>query len=479
MSLDLVDLKETLDGVADRVHARPPLRVEVDRSLRRVRRYRRVRRVVRSTAVLVTVVALAGAVQVSGLPLPSWAPAVRVGPSAASALAGQPTRGSLAGDAAWLRGLREKVASFDRSESGGERWRAPSEDAVDVIFAGDVGPYRVAVVETPLRWGAIEARQQLTYVGLAGAPPSAMEEGSSREPSGIFSEDLTGTVDPGLPGAAFVIGPAGLDVRQVSAPTVTADGEVRMESSPAPSPYRGVWQVVVPPGGPRAYLVWGDAAHVVSAGDTGPAAVDVPDPARTALLEGVRPAQRTGSAVPAVVSRVPDDDRLARSVAAAQYATGLPQEGTSRRLVWSGTLGGLATDVVDVVAPSGGHALVAVQGTAVSADDMTAVDVRAAAKDEPAALAWTYQDLVPETADSWRVGGPFKVGLAGPPAAVRAVVTTASGTLEVPLADGVGWVQVEGAQAVAFLDEGGTTLAGASVSRPDRVASLGPVVTGG
>ena len=475
---DLADLKETLDGVADRVHSRPPLCEDVDRSMRRVRRRRRVTRFAQTGGVLATVAALAGVAQVTGVPLPSWAPAVRVGPSAASALAGQPTRGSLAGDAAWLRGLREKVASFDRSESGGERWRAPSADAVDVIFAGDVGAYRVAVVETPLRWGAIESRAQMSYLGVAGATPAQMEEGQSGEPQDVFSESLTGVVGPRLPSAGLVVGPVWLDVQQVSAPSIRADGDVRLESGPAPSPEPGVWQVEVPRAGERTYLTWGGGEHVISVGDVGPASVDAPGLARTTLLEGVRPAQRNDSLVPDVATAVPDDDRLAASVAAAQYATGLPQEGTSRRLVWSGTLGGLATDVVDVVASSGGHAVVAVQPNGLPGMPPEGVQVATAGKGDPALLAWTYQGMEQTDANTYRRGGPFGVGLVGPSSAVRAVVTTASGTVDVHLSGGIGWVRTDGARTVEFLDPSGASLGTARVKQPGQPATLGPVVTG-
>jgi hypothetical protein len=477
---DLAELKEALDGVADRVHARPPLREDIDRSLHRVRRRRRATRVAQTAGALLGVAGLLGAVQVTGVPLPSWAPAVKVGPSAASALAGQPTRGSLAGDVAWLRALREKVATFDRSEGGGERWRAPSADDVDVVFAGDVGPYRVAVVETTLRWGVIESRTQLVYLGPAGAAGSALEEGFSSDPQDVVHVDLTGVADvPVEAGSvAVVIGPAWLDVRKVDPLTIRANGDVRLESAPAPSPEPGVWQVEVPRGGERVWLMWGNGEHVVAVGDVGPVPVEAAGPARTALLEGVRPAQRAGSVAPDVAAGVPDDDRLAASVAAAQYASGLPREGTSRRLVWSGTLGGVATDLVDVVAPSGGHAVVAVQGDTAPGGGMSAVHVSAAAKGEPAAMAWTYQGMQQVSADTWHTGGPFHVGLFGPPAAVRAVVETTTGQVAVDLADGIGWVQADGARSVAFLDEGGSTVAGTSVKQPDGPTGLGPVVTG-
>ena len=169
---------------------------------------------------------------------------------------------------------------------------------------------------------------------------------------------------------------------------------------------------------------------------------------------------------------------MAASVAAAQYATGLPLAGTSRRLVWSGTLGGLPTDVVDVVAPSGGHAVVAVQGNAMTAGQMTASDVRAAAKGAPASLAWSYQAMQQVSSDSWRAGGPFMVGLVGPASAVRAVVSTETGSVDVDIADGVGWVQADRATSVQFFDEAGSTVGTAKVRAPDAAVTLGPVVTG-
>ncbi|MBI4941094.1 MAG: hypothetical protein HY830_10135, partial [Actinobacteria bacterium] len=130
---DLTIVREALADVADRVSSRPPDRAQIDRGLRRVRRRRRVSRAGRGLGVLGGVAAVLAAVQLGVVPVPSWVPVVPVTSTAASALAGGPTRGSLAGDPVWLRALREQVATLDREELPGERWRVPSAGRVDVI----------------------------------------------------------------------------------------------------------------------------------------------------------------------------------------------------------------------------------------------------------------------------------------------------------------------------------------------------------
>lgn len=480
---DLIVLKETLDDVADRVVARSPLRADVDRSLRRVRSRRRLVRTGQSVGAVLAVAGLLGGVQVLGVPLPTWAPAVGIG-QPASALADLPTRGSLAADTAWLRGLREKVATFDRSETGGERWRAPSPDAVAVLFAGDVGDLRIALVETPLRWGAIEDRAQIWYLGARGADASAMEESGNDSPSAVASA----TFGPGglveTSGyVTVVVGSPGLAVEQVGPPVVDRLGRLDWPVAPATAAGDGAWVSTGTATSGRAFLRWqgGDPLPV------GPSGWDTPSgEAAAALADEVLPAERTAGQAPSVVPAVPGTDRVVMSAEGAAFASGVTRTGIVRRLVWSGTLDGTPTDVVRVTTPSGGGVLVALGAFGEPLlRPMAAVPVGA---DAAPALAWSYQGVLSTSTSSpsptettTRFGGAAHVGLVGPVTAASARVKRDGGdSVTVPLVRGVGGAAVEGAATVEFLDERGQVIALALVQqyRPGDDATLRPPKAG-
>ncbi|WP_088318908.1 hypothetical protein [Kineosporia sp. R_H_3] len=473
---ELTMVREALADVADRVSSRPPDRAQIDRGLRRVRRRRRVARAGKGLGALGGVAAVLGAVQLGVVPVPSWAPVVPITSPAASALANGPTRGSLAGDAAWLQALREKVATFDQAESGGERWRAPSADRVDVIYAGDLGDFRVAVVETPLRWGAIEARQQLWYLGPRGSAAAAMEQGRSEGPTDLVSETFgPGSVPAGptTRGAALVLGPA-RDVEQVGPVRIAADGTVSWPAVPVRATEPGVWELVLPAGSGRVFLR-AAGLDVVAVGDRGWGGET--DAERAALVRGATPAVRTGSVPARVVSSVPGAERLAGALAAAQYASALDVATSGRRLLWSGTVDGTTVDVVEVTAPSGGRVLVAVQD--VFAPVMAGggsgqpVAVGTSGADDGPALAWVFQEPEVLADGGYTTSGAQHVVLVGPQQAVAARVTTADGTehpVDLP-GGGPGVLTVEGARSVRFVDAEGRTVAETTVVQPDAAGS--------
>ncbi|WP_088289581.1 hypothetical protein [Kineosporia sp. A_224] len=479
---ELTMVREVLGDVADRVSSRPPDRAQIDRGLRRVRRRRRVARAGKGLGALGGVAAVLAAVQLGVVPVPSWAPVVPITSPAASALANGPTRGSLAGDAAWLRALREKVATFDQAESGGERWRAPSADRVDVIYAGDLGDFRVAVVETPLRWGAIEARAQLWYLGEKGAAVAAMEQGRSDGPQDLVSETFgPGSVPAGptTRGAALVLGPA-RDVEQVGPVRIAADGTVSWPAAPVRATEPGVWELVLPAGSGRVFLRTA-GRDVVAVGERGWGGES--DAEQAVLVRGATPAVRTGSVPARVVSSAPAAERLAGSLAAAQYASALDVTTSKRRLVWSGTVDGTTLDVVEVTAPSGGRVLVAVQDvyTAVMQGGFgqpVAVTTYGAAATP--ALAWVFQEAVALADGAYTTNGPQHVVLVGPSDAVAAQVTTTDGAthrVDLP-GGGPGVLTLEGAQSVRFLDGDGATVATTKVVQPDAAgAGLQPPTT--
>src|SRR5690349_4091104 len=136
-------LRSVLDAVEAEQAAAPsptPPWERIQAGMGRARRYRRRVRVARFCAGLLAVSATGAAVVTGVVPYPSFAPTVAIpGTAGKSALDDGHTRGSLAGDADWLRALREQVAHGEIAhESGGEFWAPPAAKNLSVIYAGDL-----------------------------------------------------------------------------------------------------------------------------------------------------------------------------------------------------------------------------------------------------------------------------------------------------------------------------------------------------
>lgn len=176
-----------LGDLASTVEVGAPDWSSVRRGIVRARRRRRAATTGKVIGSVMAAAAVVGSVQVGWLPYPGWAPAASLSAvtGGVSALAEGPTRGSLADDTGWLADLREHAAAQRRDEAGGESWQIAAADRVDVIFAGDVEGHRLALVEAPYRWGAIEYRQQTWFMGPAGAPASEMVANGGGDPDDI------------------------------------------------------------------------------------------------------------------------------------------------------------------------------------------------------------------------------------------------------------------------------------------------------
>src|SRR5688500_5652478 len=132
---------------------------------RREATHRRNRRL-RAGVLAAAVAALIG-VQTNVVPLPGWAPGIAVaghGP----AFADVPTRGDLAGDRAWLAGLRRQVK--DIADPDG-LWRVADRDEIHVVYAGDIPGRRLAIAHVRLRLGLITVWERVYYQGPPGAAP--------------------------------------------------------------------------------------------------------------------------------------------------------------------------------------------------------------------------------------------------------------------------------------------------------------------
>ena len=238
----MLQLRNTLDQVdaadAARPAATPPWE-RIQQGMGRARRIRRRARIARVGAGLLAL-SVSGAAVVTGVvPYPAFAPTVVIpGSGGKSALDDGRTRGSLAADTEWLKALREHVAAGETTyESGGEFWGPPAARKVDVIYAGDIGDYRVALVEGDWHWGPIASREQVWFQAPAGAGADRMEKGANSGPSDLAVNVLTpGSMEESTDSSAIVVLSAtSVTVRLEEPPTIDAQAQVvrRRKTLPA------------------------------------------------------------------------------------------------------------------------------------------------------------------------------------------------------------------------------------------------------
>lgn len=195
------------------------------------------------------------------IPYPAFAPTVTIpGAAGHSSMYDQPTRGGLAENGEWLQALRHRVADQQSvHESGGEVWAPPSAGDVRVLFAGDVGSYRVALVEGNWRWGPIASPEQVWYFGRSGAPAEKMEKGGNGEPEEINSTTVTpGNLgdpgsDPSADAAAVVVSARPVDVRVATAPDIAADARVTLHETRQTAQPDGTYAIALP--APQSYTL--------------------------------------------------------------------------------------------------------------------------------------------------------------------------------------------------------------------------------
>jgi hypothetical protein len=421
--------------------------------LRRSVRRRRLKRTGMVAGALASVVAVGGSFQLGVLPYPSWAPAVTVAASAPSGLAMQQTKGNLAGDQKWLKAFREKVAAERWDEWGGESWSVVNPDDVKVLFAGDVGDVRWVAIEAPYRWGIVESRQQVWYGGPAGAEPADMLQGGNSEPSDVMA--TTWGPGYGVDGSAKTIGAVLLmsdGARSITfkgTPQYAADGTVTRPDLHFRS-QDGALVFAQPAsevGAIRLSVVGyhGQDDHVSTvAGALDEVSLDV-QPGR-----GVTPPR----------------EALDSAVSAAQGASGLPQGGSTRHLIWAGDEAARGSMAVAVKAPSGALIITMFHF------EEHAPGVPDELELMPASDATTVLPItdIDQVALAWRQTNPWAsgeiregdwVGLVGPVAATKAEVLAADGSVvrEVALTEGGGAVEARDADRVRYVDAEARVLA--------------------
>lgn len=451
----------TLQHAADEIPALIPPWDGVRTSLRRARRRRRLRLAGRVTAGVLAASCVLGGVQTGVLPYPGWAPAVTLPGSGAqpSALSRLPTKGSLAADQGWLDALRAKVSRFDQDEGGGEWWKVTSVDDVRVLFAGDVGAYRAALVEAPVRAGVLQSRMQLWYVGPRGASVSAVEPGqtsTAEDTNVVVLQQLPAGGDQTVP-TTIVVSATASTVEVAGPPTLTPEGRQLWPVHRLTAVEEGLW-TDVPTGsvttGARAVRVGTEPWQEVFAGST---PLDLEAAQR--LLSAQPPAHPAGAQA--------DPQEAAGSVEqlAARFATGSADgsAGLSAQLLWHGSLGGWTVTGVVVTLPGGGRVLDLPQFEPTPRSDggrngTIAQVPLPAGRNGDLAVAVAMTAVGPNgDGDHPPMAG---VGLIGPRAATRATVVDAAGhTRPVQLTDGVGYLATTDAVRAMFEDAHGHQLA--------------------
>ncbi|GLY30102.1 hypothetical protein [Kineosporia sp. NBRC 101731] len=151
------------------------------------------------------------------------------------------TQGSLRDDDDWLSDLREFAAYSDVAspDATGEPLQTPGKN-VKVLFASDIGEYRVAVVTAD--WESNDGTQMAEFVGPRGAAAEDMEPGEgggSIEEMGSLQQGLVypemlpdgSDVDPNS-AAVYVLATGDVPTVQVQRPpTIDAQGKVTQHTS--------------------------------------------------------------------------------------------------------------------------------------------------------------------------------------------------------------------------------------------------------
>lgn len=375
---------------------------------RREAAHRRGRRV-RAGVLAAALGALVG-IQTNVVPLPGWAPGIAVA-GRSPAFLDVPTRGGLAGDEAWLAGLRRQVKDLSDPEG---LWKVTDRESIHVVYAGDIPGRRVAILLVKLRLGLITYWERITYHGPPGAAPERMEEGGNGSAEFPVAFDAYG--DHARGGGALVVGPLDATVSISLGFEYTPSG--RVERRPLPVISRdGVAMVPLPasPRDPDPYAKVTQGGKVIfegsissgwTSGDAG-----TPEDATEAMLAKAREGAQGTPIDPAV---------LAWFVHLGLRDSRLSAPDVTLRVRWSGQVDGVAAALFTIQPEGGGVIAYAMHGDATSARyDLRLLLPAEGAHTRP--IAWRMR------ADG-RDDKTDRAYVVAPPGAAHVTVTAGTGT---------------------------------------------------
>ncbi|GAA1634588.1 hypothetical protein [Catellatospora bangladeshensis] len=212
------ELRATLDQHAELVTARPDPHARV--LLRRRRRQRRRGSAIALVAVLLMVGPAVWLAQPDTYPSLAPPPLAAVRP-----LLDSPTRGSLATDAAFLAAVRRRAAAEVGGQRGGPGGPLmPTEaDQIKVLFAGDVGVRRFALVAGTQGW-PLKAQ----FEGPRGTPAAELEQtGSGSLDLPVVEAGYGGGDDTFVHQIAVLVGPAGAVYEEQASERYSSSGVER------------------------------------------------------------------------------------------------------------------------------------------------------------------------------------------------------------------------------------------------------------
>ncbi len=405
---------------------------------KRERTHRRRRRT-RIAGVAVVVAAALG-VQAGVVPLPGFVPGIAITGFGETALTESPIRGSLAGDQAFLDGMRGAVKDI---EDPGEVWRITDRNKIKFLYAADVAGHRLVLAHVPLRYGFLDDEALVWYDGEAGDAPDRMTEGGRSDGGETVMTYQQESAEK--PGILVVVAPAGSTVAVSNGFRYTAEGRLEYNPAQVQQAGTGLTELTTPPA-----PLPGTTTIKVTSGDT-------------TLYDGSAGGGWSGSSeknpqdAPASLitlalgDRTFDHDTLQRWVSSALSDARLPAAGIVLSIRWTGTVNGQPAALFTIRPPGGGVLAYAMHGSADSyRQDLRLLLPEAGAATRP--IAWRIRA---EGKDD-RTGQVIAVG----PAGTKKLVLQANGDAAVTLTPdatgaAVGSVPpVAGATVTAFDGDG-------------------------
>jgi hypothetical protein len=367
-----------------------------------------------------------------------------------------PTRGSLAGDEQLLAAIEQ----LDWSGAANPAEAGPQPGAADrtVVFAGDVGDSRLALVAAPVSG----TTSVIWFSGPAGAPADQLQPLTASKP---VTPDLPlAAIDLSTPNpVAVVVSAPGDDIEFSPAVQLSGDGTLTRRYEAGAEVADGVASWPTSSAGAQALtfrVARSDIVDLQAPFDIGGGADDPADP--------VVP----GYADPRGYAAAADDRFIATMVDEVTSKLHLTADQLAPTLLWAGEVPGPDTTtntavVLGYTAPNGATL---VQETAFVEDSTGGYQIVPGTV-QPFPAGTAVEDhalLIRNTLGDGSGNGESVTSLLaiGPAAATQARLTLADGTAvtPAPLTGGVTTLGDQDAVTVDFLEEAGTVLATASLS---------------